>query len=209
MTYDYLIVGAGLYGATFAHLARKAGRRVLVIDRRDRPGGNIRVERVDGIDVHTYGAHIFHTFDRRVWEFVNRLVTFNRFTNAPVARYGDELYNLPFNMNTFHALWGVRTPAEALRRIEAERAEIAARMEAEGVTEPQNLEQQALSLVGKEIYTKLIKGYTEKQWGRPCTALPPFIIKRLPLRMTYDNNYFRDLYQGIPVAENGGGGITA
>ena len=189
--YDYLIVGAGLFGAVFAREATDAGKRCLVIDRRPHIAGNIYTEKIEGIEVHRYGAHIFHTSDRAVWDYVSRFVSFNRFTNAPLARCGDELYHLPFNMNTFHALWGVVTPAEARERIEAERAPYAGR-------EPKNLEEQALALVGKEIYTKLIKDYTEKQWGRPATELPAFIIRRLPLRFTYDDNYFSDPLQGIP-----------
>lgn len=190
--YDYLIVGAGLFGATFAHLARQKGRRVLVIDKRDHVGGNIYCEEVEGINVHKYGAHIFHTSNKEVWDYVNSLVEFNRYTNSPVANYKGELYNLPFNMNTFHALWGVKTPDEARAKIEEQRAEMSGR-------EPQNLEEQAISLVGRDIYEKLIKGYTEKQWGRRCTDLPSFIIKRLPVRFTFDNNYFSDRYQGIPI----------
>ena len=191
--YDYLIVGAGLFGAVFAQQAREAGKRCLVIDRRAHVGGNIYTEEIEGIQVHRYGAHIFHTGNRAVWDYVGRFAEFNRFTNAPLARYGNELYHLPFNMNTFHALWGVTTPAEA-------RAKVAEQVAAAGVTgEPKNLEEQALSLVGRDIYEKLIKGYTEKQWGRDCRELPAFIIKRLPVRLTFDNNYFNALYQGIPV----------
>lgn len=189
--YDYLIVGAGLFGAVFAREATDAGKMCLVIDRRPHIAGNIYTERVEGIEVHRYGAHIFHTSDRAVWDYLSRFVTFNRFTNSPLARYGDELYHLPFNMNTFHALWGVVTPAEAKEKIAAERAPYAGR-------EPRNLEEQALSLVGRDVYEKLIKGYTEKQWGRPCSELPAFIIRRLPLRFTYDDNYFSDPLQGIP-----------
>lgn len=189
--YDYLVVGAGLFGAVFAREASDAGKRVLVIDRRPQIAGNIYTERVEGIEVHRYGAHVFHTSDRAVWDYVSRFATFNRFVNAPLARYGDELYHLPFNMNTFHALWGVVTPAEARAKIEEARAPFA------GV-EPKNLEEQALALVGEDIYTKLVKGYTEKQWGRPCRELPAFIIRRLPLRFTYDDNYFSDPLQGIP-----------
>ena len=189
--YDYLIVGAGLFGAVFAREATDAGKTCLVIDRRPHIAGNIYTERVEGIEVHRYGAHIFHTSDRAVWDYLSRFVTFNRFTNSPLARYGDELYHLPFNMNTFHALWGVVTPAEAKEKIAAERAPYAGR-------EPRNLEEQALSLVGRDVYEKLIKGYTEKQWGRPCSELPAFIIRRLPLRFTYDDNYFSDPLQGIP-----------
>lgn len=198
--YDYLIVGAGLFGATFAHLARKHGKRCLVIDKRPHAGGNIYCEEIEGINVHKYGAHIFHTSDREVWDFVNSIVPFNRYTNCPVAQAPDgRLYNLPFNMNTFYQMWGVRTPAEAQAKLEEQRRDAVAAMEAEGVTEPRNLEEQALTLIGKDIYEQLIKGYTEKQWGRPCTELPAFIIRRLPVRMTFDNNYFNDSYQGIPV----------
>ena len=198
--YDYLIVGAGLFGATFARLATDAGRRCLVIDRRAHTGGNLYCESVKGINVHKYGAHIFHTSDRQVWEFVNSIVPFNRYTNSPVASAPDgRLYNLPFNMNTFYQMWGVRTPAEALARLEEQRADARRQMEQDGVTEPRNLEEQALALIGRDIYEKLIKCYTEKQWGRPCTELPAFIIRRLPVRLTFDNNYFNDRYQGIPV----------
>ena len=188
--YDYLIVGAGLYGAVFAREAVRADRRVLVIDRRDHLGGNIYTENVGGIPVHRYGAHIFHTDDGEVWDYVRHFATFNRFTNAPLARYGDELYHLPFNMNTFHQMWGVTRPDEALAIIEEQRKEIRG--------EPANLEEQAISLVGRDLYEKLVKGYTEKQWGRPCRNLPAFIIRRLPVRFTYDNNYFSDRFQGIP-----------
>lgn len=197
--YDYLIVGAGLFGAVFAFKARQAGKRCLVIDKRHHTGGNIYCENIEGINVHKYGAHIFHTSDRRVWEFVNSIVEFNRYTNSPVARYKGELYNLPFNMNTFSRMWGVATPAEAMARIEEQRQEAAERMKAAGISEPRNLEEQALMLIGRDIYERLIRGYTEKQWGRPCTELPAFIIKRLPVRFVYDNNYFNDLYQGIPI----------
>ena len=197
--YDYLIVGAGLFGATFAFKARQAGKRCLVIDKRRHTGGNIYCENIEGINVHKYGAHIFHTSDRRVWDFVNSIVEFNRYTNSPVARYKGELYNLPFNMNTFSRIWGVTTPAEAMARIEEQRKEAAERMKAAGISEPRNLEEQALMLIGRDIYERLIRGYTEKQWGRPCTELPAFIIKRLPVRFVYDNNYFNDLYQGIPI----------
>ena len=197
--YDYLIVGSGLFGATFARMATDAGRRCLVIDRRPHTGGNLFCRDVEGINVHEYGAHIFHTSDRRVWDFVNAIVPFNRYTNSPVAYAPDgKLYNLPFNMNTFYRMWGVRTPDEAQARLDGQRAEARRRMEAEGVTEPRNLEEQALCLIGRDIYEKLIKNYTEKQWGRPCTELPAFIIRRLPVRLTFDNNYFNDLYQGIP-----------
>ena len=197
--YDYLIVGSGLFGATFAHEANKAGKKCLVIDKRMQLGGNIYCEEQHGINVHKYGAHIFHTSDKEVWDFVNELVPFNRYTNSPVALYEGKLYNLPFNMNTFNQMWGVQTPAEAQAKIEEQRAEVIAALQAEGITAPRNLEEQALSLVGKDIYERLIKGYTEKQWGRPCTELPAFIIKRLPVRMVYDNNYFNDAWQGIPI----------
>jgi UDP-galactopyranose mutase len=190
--YDYLIVGAGLFGSTFAYMARKAGKNCLVIDKRPHTGGNIYCEDVDGIHVHKYGAHIFHTKNHEVWQFVNSLAEFNRYTNSPIANYKGQLYNLPFNMNTFYQMWGVKTPAEALAKINEQRAEMNGR-------EPQNLEEQAISLVGRDIYETLIKGYTEKQWGRKCTDLPAFIIKRLPMRLTFDNNYFSDPYQGIPV----------
>lgn len=200
MNHDYLIVGAGLFGAMFAHLARKRGKRCLVIDKRPHSGGNIYCEEIEGINVHKYGAHIFHTSDREVWDFVNSIVPFNRYTNSPVAQAPDgRLYNLPFNMNTFYQMWGVRTPAEAQKKLEEQRRDAVAVMEAEGVTEPRNLEEQALTLIGRDIYEQLIKGYTEKQWGRPCTELPAFIIRRLPVRMTFDNNYFNDSYQGIPI----------
>ena len=194
--YDYLIVGSGLFGATFAYKAKQAGKKCLVIDKRAHLGGNVFCNSIEGIHVHTYGAHIFHTFNKEVWDFVNSLVPFNRYTNCPVANYKGELYNLPFNMNTFYRMWGVRTPEEAKAKIEEQRAEVAAKLNGR---EPQNLEEQALLLVGKDIYEKLIKGYTEKQWGRPCTELPAFIIRRLPLRFVYDNNYFNDPYQGIPI----------
>lgn len=197
--YDYLIVGAGLYGATFAYCARKAGKTCLVIDRRNHVGGNVYCREVAGINVHEYGAHIFHTSDERVWSFVNSIVRFNRYTNSPVAvAPNGRMYNLPFNMNTFYELWGVRTPDEASAKLEEQRHEAIEAMRREGVTEPRNLEEQALSLVGRDIYELLIKHYTEKQWGRKCVDLPAFIIRRLPLRMTFDNNYFNDLYQGIP-----------
>ena len=199
MKYDYLIVGAGLFGATFAHLATKAGKRCLIIDRRDHVGGNVYCKKIEGINVHKYGAHIFHTSDREVWDFVNSLVPFNRYTNSPVASAPDgRLYNLPFNMNTFYQMWGVRTPQEAETKLEEQRREAVERMKAEGIGEPRNLEEQALALIGRDIYEKLIKHYTEKQWGRPCTELPAFIIRRLPVRLTFDNNYFNDSYQGIP-----------
>ena len=200
MTYDYLIVGAGLFGATFAHLARKQGKRCLVIDKRPHAGGNIYCEEIDGINVHKYGAHIFHTSDREVWNFVNSIVPFNRYTNCPVAQAPNgKLYNLPFNMNTFYQMWGVKTPEEAQSKLNEQRSEAVERMKAEGITEPRNLEEQALSLIGKDIYEQLIKGYTEKQWGRKCEHLPAFIIRRLPVRMTFDNNYFNDSFQGIPI----------
>ena len=192
MHYDYLIVGAGLYGAAFAQQAREAGKSVLVIDRRDHIGGNVYTEEVEGIQVHKYGAHIFHTNDKTVWEYVNRFAEFNRYTNSPVANYKGELYSLPFNMYTFNKMWNVVTPQEAANKIEQQRI-------AAGITEPRNLEEQAISLVGTDIYEKLVKGYTEKQWGRPCTELPSFIIKRLPVRLTFDNNYFNARYQGIPM----------
>jgi UDP-galactopyranose mutase len=197
--YDYLIVGSGLFGATFAHLARKQGKSCLVIDKRPHAGGNIYCQDVEGIRVHQYGAHIFHTSNRRVWDFVNSLVEFNRYTNSPVARYGKSLYNLPFNMNTFYQMWGVTTPQEAMNKIEEQRQEVLKRMQSEGIAQPRNLEEQALLLIGSDIYERLIKGYTEKQWGRKCTDLPAFIIKRLPVRFVYDNNYFNDRYQGIPI----------
>ena len=197
--YDFLIVGSGLFGAVFAHQAHKAGKRCLVIDRRPHLGGNVYCEQVEGINVHRYGAHIFHTSNKEVWDFVNSIVEFNRYTNCPVARYGNELYNLPFNMNTFNKMWGVVTPAEAQAKIEEQKAEALARMQAEGVSEPRNLEEQALILVGRDIYERLIKGYTEKQWGRNCCDLPASIIRRLPVRLVFDNNYFNDLYQGIPI----------
>lgn len=190
--YDYLIVGAGLYGATFARQMKESGKKVLVIDKRPNIGGNVYTENVEGINVHKYGAHIFHTNNKKVWDFVNRFATFNRFTNSPVANFHGELYSLPFNMYTFNKMWGVVTPQEAVEKIEEQR-------KAAGIKEPKNLEEQAISLVGTDIYEKLIKGYTEKQWGRPCTQLPAFIIKRLPVRLTFDNNYFNALYQGIPV----------
>lgn len=198
--YDYLIVGSGLFGATFARMATDAGQRCLVIEKRPHAGGNIYCEKIAGINVHKYGAHIFHTSDKRVWDFVNVIVPFNRYTNCPVAVAPDgKLYNLPFNMNTFYQMWGVRTPAEALERLEKQREEALASMRSAGVTSPRNLEEQAISLIGKDIYEQLIKGYTEKQWGRSCSELPAFIIRRLPVRMSFDNNYFNDAYQGIPV----------
>ncbi len=203
--YDYLVVGAGLYGAVFAHEARKAGKSVLVIDRRPNIAGNVYTEDVEGIHVHKYGAHIFHTNDTEVWNYVQQFATFNRFTNSPVANYHGELYSLPFNMYTFNRMWGVVTPEEAAAKIDEQKRDYIAQKQAErGLAadapfEPQNLEEQAISLIGVDIYEKLIKGYTEKQWGRPCTELPSFIIKRLPVRLTFDNNYFNALYQGIPV----------
>ena len=190
--YDYLVVGAGLYGAVFAHEARKKGKTVLVIDKRPNIAGNVCTEDIEGIHVHKYGAHIFHTNNRKVWEYVNQFAEFNRFTNSPVANYRGELYSLPFNMYTFNKMWGVVTPEEAASKIEEQKR-------AAGITEPKNLEEQAISLVGTDIYEKLVKGYTEKQWGRPCTELPAFIIRRLPVRLTFDNNYFNALYQGIPM----------
>ncbi len=190
--YDYLVVGAGLYGAVFAHEAKKKGKKVLVIDKRPNIAGNVYTEDVEGIHVHKYGAHIFHTNNRKVWEYVNQFAEFNRFTNSPVANYRGELYSLPFNMYTFNKMWGVVTPEEAAEKIEEQK-------KAAGIAEPRNLEEQAISLVGTDIYEKLVKGYTEKQWGRPCSELPAFIIKRLPVRLTFDNNYFNALYQGIPM----------
>lgn len=192
MKYDYLVVGAGLFGATFADIAKKKGKKVLVIDKRPNVAGNIYTEEVDGINVHKYGAHIFHTNNKEVWNYLNGFAEFNRFTNSPVANYKGELYSLPFNMYTFNKMWGVTTPQEAEEKIKKQREEA-------GIKEAKNLEEQAISLVGKDIYEKLIKGYTEKQWGRACTELPPFIIKRLPVRLTFDNNYFNALYQGIPI----------
>ena len=197
--YDYIIVGSGLFGATFAHLAHKQGKTCLVIDKRPHLGGNIYCENIEGINVHKYGAHIFHTSNKEVWDFVNAIVEFNRYTNSPVANYKGKLYNLPFNMNTFYQMWGVTTPEEAQAKIDEQKAEAVAKMKADGVSEPRNLEEQAQVLIGKDIYERLIKGYTEKQWGRKCTDLPAFIIKRLPVRLVFDNNYFNDKYQGIPV----------
>ena len=199
MAYDYLIVGSGLFGATFAYFAHKQGKRCLVIDKRPQLGGNVYCENIEGINVHQYGAHIFHTSNKQVWQFVNSLVEFNRYTNSPVANYQGKLYNLPFNMNTFYQMWGVTTPAEATAKIESQRQEAVEKMRADGVSEPRNLEVQALTLIGRDIYERLIKGYTEKQWGRKCTDLPAFIIKRLPVRLVFDNNYFNDTYQGIPI----------
>lgn len=192
MKYDYLIVGAGLFGAVFAYEATKKGKKCLVIDKRDHIAGNIYTKETENINVHQYGAHIFHTSDRKIWDYVNSFADFNNYINSPVAVYKDELYNLPFNMNTFSKIWNIKTPSEAKAIIEKQIEEL-------NITEPQNLEEQALSLVGTDVYEKLIKGYTEKQWGRDCKELPAFIIKRLPLRFTYDNNYFNDRYQGIPI----------
>lgn len=189
--YDYLVVGAGLFGAVFAHEAKKVGKKVLVVDKRDHIAGNIYTENIEGINVHKYGAHIFHTNNKKVWDFLNQFTEFNRFTNSPIANYKGELYSLPFNMYTFNKMWGVVTPEEAIAKIEQQKKEVSG--------EPNNLEEQAISLVGRDIYEKLIKGYTEKQWGRDCKELPSFIIKRLPVRFTYDNNYFNALYQGIPI----------
>jgi len=197
MQYDYLVVGAGLFGAVFARQAADAGKCVLVIDKRDHIGGNVYTEEIEGIQVHRYGAHIFHTNNKDVWQYVSRFAEFNRYTNAPVANYRGELYSLPFNMYTFYQMWGVRTPDQAREKIRQQRA-------AAGITESKNLEEQAISLVGTDIYEKLVKGYTQKQWGRPCHELPAFIIRRLPVRFTFDNNYFNALYQGIPI-----GGYTA
>ena len=197
--YDYLIVGSGLFGATFAWRARQAGKTCLVIDRRKHKGGNIYCEEVEGINVHRYGAHIFHTSNEELWRFVNSLVPFNRYTNSPVANYQGKLYNLPFNMNTFYQMWGVHTPAEATAKLEEQREEARRILKEQGVSEPRNLEEQALLLIGRDIYERLIKGYTEKQWGRPCSELPAFIIRRLPVRMVFDNNYFNDRFQGIPI----------
>ena len=196
---DYLIVGSGLFGATFAYHAKITGKKCLVIDKRHHTGGNTYCENIEGINIHKYGAHIFHTNDKEVWDFVNSIVEFNRYTNCPVANYKGTLYNLPFNMNTFYQMWGVTTPAEAMAKIEDQKAEAVRIMLEEGINEPRNLEEQAITLIGKDIYEKLIKGYTEKQWGRKCTDLPAFIIKRLPVRFVYDNNYFNDKYQGIPI----------
>ena len=194
--YDYLIVGSGLFGATFAFKAREAGKKILVIDKRPQLGGNVYCESIEGINMHKYGAHIFHTSNKEVWDFVNTIVEFNRYTNCPVANYKGELYNLPFNMNTFYQMWGVTTPKQALAKLEEQKAESLAALNGR---EPSNLEEQAMSLVGKDIFEKLVKEYTEKQWGRKCSELPTFIIRRLPVRLIYDNNYFNDKYQGIPV----------
>lgn len=196
--YDYLIVGSGLFGSTFANQAHRAGKKCLVIDKRASRGGNVFCEKVEGINVHKYGAHIFHTSNKHIWDFVNSFVIFNRYTNAPIANYRGNLYNLPFNMNTFHQIWGTNTPDEAKRIIELQREEAIDKMRLIGVDGPRNLEEQALILVGNDIYERLIKGYTEKQWGRKCSDLPPFIIRRLPIRFVYDNNYFNDKYQGVP-----------
>ena len=190
--YDYLIVGSGLFGSVFAHEATKRGKKCLLIDKRSHPGGNVYCENIEGINVHQYGAHIFHTNDKQIWDYVNSFVEFNRYTNSPMANYKGQLYNLPFNMNTFYQLWGVKTPEEAKEKIQSQ-------IDQAQITAPSNLQEQALSLVGSDIFEKLIKGYTEKQWGRPATELPAFIIKRLPIRFTYDNNYFNDKYQGIPI----------
>ena len=198
-TYDYLIVGAGLFGAMFAFRAKQAGKKCLMIDKRPHLGGNVYCENIEGINVHKYGAHIFHTSNKQVWDFVNSIVEFNRYTNSPIANYKGRQYNLPFNMNTFYQMWGVLTPDEAKAKIEEQKAEAVAAMQAAGVTDPRNLEEQAMLLIGKDIYETLIKGYTEKQWGRKCTDLPAFIIKRLPVRFVHDNNYFNDRYQGIPI----------
>lgn len=192
MKYDYLIVGAGLYGAVFAYEAKKKGKNCLVIDKRDHIAGNVYCEEIEGINVHKYGAHIFHTSNKKIWDYINQFAEFNNYINSPIAVYKDELYNLPFNMNTFSKMWNIRTPQEA-------KAKIAEQVAKTGITEPQNLEEQGLSLVGKDVFEKLVKGYTEKQWGRDCKELPPFIIKRLPVRFTYDNNYFNDRFQGIPI----------
>ena len=194
--FDYLIVGSGLFGATFAYCATKAGKKCLVIDKRSHLGGNVYCENIEGINVHKYGAHIFHTSNKQVWDFVNSIVEFNRYTNSPVANYKGKLYNLPFNMNTFYQMWGVTTPDEAVAKLEEQKADAIAALNGR---EPQNLEEQALTLVGKDIFEKLIKEYTEKQWGRECKDLPAFIIKRLPVRLIFDNNYFNDKYQGIPI----------
>lgn len=198
-SYNYLIVGAGLFGATFAYLANQVGKKCLVIDKRNHIGGNIYCENIENINVHKYGAHIFHTSNRKIWDFVNSLVEFNRYTNSPIANFKGKLYNLPFNMNTFYQMWGVQTPEEAKKKLNEQRFEAINELNANGITEPRNLEEQALTLIGKDIYERLIKGYTEKQWGRKCSELPAFIIRRLPVRLTFDNNYFNDSYQGIPI----------
>lgn len=197
--YDFLVVGSGLYGATFACLAHRQGKKCLMIDKRTHLGGNIYCENVAEINVHKYGAHIFHTSNKRIWDFVNSVVEFNRYTNSPVANFKGRLYNLPFNMNTFYQMWGVTTPEQAIKKIEEQKEEVMKNMQAQGIDTPRNLEEQALLLVGKDIYERLIKGYTEKQWGRKCAELPAFIIKRLPVRLVFDNNYFNDKYQGIPI----------
>lgn len=197
--YDYLIVGSGLFGATFAYRAKQAGKKCLVIDKRNHKGGNVYCENIEGINVHKYGAHIFHTSKKEVWNFVNSIVEFNRYTNSPVANYKGKLYNLPFNMNTFYQMWGVVTPQEAKEKIKEQKAAAVKSMQQAGIVEPRNLEEQAISLIGTDLYRTLIKGYTEKQWGRKCTELPAFIIKRLPVRFVYDNNYVNDKYQGIPI----------
>lgn len=192
MKYDYLIVGSGLFGSVFAYEMKKKGKKCLVIEKRDHIGGNVYTEEKHDINVHKYGAHIFHTDNKEIWNYINQFAEFNRYTNSPVANYKGELYNLPFNMNTFYQMWGVKTPEEAKAKIEEQKAEA-------NITDPKNLEEQAISLVGNDIYEKLVKGYTEKQWGRNCKELPSFIIKRLPVRFTFDNNYFNDMYQGIPI----------
>lgn len=199
MKYDYLIVGSGLFGSVFAYRAKQKNKKCLVIEKRNHIGGNIYCENIEGINVHKYGAHIFHTSNKEVWDFVNSIVEFNRYTNSPVANYKGKLYNLPFNMNTFYQMWGVTTPQQAKNKIEEQKFMAMEAMKKEGIIEPRNLEEQAISLIGTDIYKALIKGYTEKQWGRKCTELPAFIIKRLPVRFTYDNNYFNDKYQGIPI----------
>lgn len=199
MKYDYLIVGAGLYGATFAYRAKQKGYKCLVIDKREHLGGNVYCQCINGINVHKYGAHIFHTSNKKVWDFVNSIVEFNRYTNSPIANFKGEIYNLPFNMNTFNQMWGVKTPKEAQEKINEQKKAVEERLHDQEIFTPRNLEEQALLLIGQDIYERLIKGYTEKQWGRKCTELPAFIIKRLPFRLTYDNNYFNDLYQGIPI----------
>lgn len=199
MKYDFLIVGSGIFGATFAYKAKQMGKKCLVIEKRQHKGGNIYCESIEGINVHKYGAHIFHTSSKQVWDFVNSIVPFNRYTNSPIANYNGRLFNLPFNMNTFYQMWGVTTPEEAIAKIEEQKSKAMAIMNKEGIKEPRNLEEQAISLIGTDLYEALIKGYTEKQWGRKCKDLPAFIIKRLPVRFVYDNNYFNDKYQGIPI----------